>query len=78
MPCRAGSLFWTSVNAVYVYVSEFGGHCVSVFTVAGDFVCSFGGRGGGEGEFFNPLGVSVDREGFLYVCDLGNFRIQIY
>ena len=63
----------------YVYVSECGGgHCVSVFTVAGDFVCSFGGRGGGEGEFVNPFGVSVDRDGFLYVCDLGNFRIQVY
>ena len=62
----------------YVYVSELGRHCVSVFTVAGDFVCSFGGRGGGEGEFVNPFGVSVDRDGFLYVCDLGNFRIQVY
>ena len=63
----------------YVYVSEYGGgHCVSVFTVAGDFVCSFGGRGGGEGEFVNPFGVSVDRDGFLYVCDCSNSRIQVY
>ena len=62
----------------YVYVSELGGHCVSVFTVAGDFVRSFGGRGGGEGEFFNPFGVSVDRDGFLYVCDPNNSRIQVY
>ena len=61
----------------YVYVSEFGGQCVSVFTVAGDFVRSFGGRGGGEGEFVRPFGVSVDREGFLYVCDLGDCRIQV-
>ena len=62
----------------YVYVSELGEHCVSVFTVAGDFVCSFGRRGRGEGEFFNPFGVSVDREGVLYVCDLDNYRIQVY
>ena len=62
----------------YVYVSDFGGHCVSIFTVTGDFVCSFGGRGGGEGEFFNPFGVSVDRDGFLYVCDHSNSRIQVY
>ena len=60
----------------YVYVSEHGGQCVSVFTVTGDFVCSFGGRGGGEGEFFNPFGVSVDRDGFLYVCDQSG--IQVY
>ena len=62
----------------YVYVSEFGGHCVSVFTVTGNFVCSFGWRGGGEGEFVRPFGVSVDRDGFLYVCDRNNFRIQVY
>ena len=62
----------------YVYVSELGGHRVSIFTVAGDFVRSFGGRGGGEGEFFNPFGVSVDRDGFLYVYDYSNSRIQVY
>ena len=62
----------------YVYVSELGGHCVSVFTVADDFVRSFGGRGRGEGEFINPFGVSVDRDGFLYVCDQSNSRIQVY
>ena len=63
----------------YVYVSEYGGgHCVSVFTVAGDFVHSFGGYGRGEGEFVDPFGVSVDRDGFLYVCDHSNSRIQVY
>ena len=49
----------------YVYVSEFGGGCVSVFTVAGDFVCSFGGRGSGEGDFANPVGVSFCQRWFL-------------
>ena len=62
----------------YVYVSEYGGHCVSVFTVAGDFVRSFGGYGKSEGEFVDPFGVSVDRDGFLYVCDHSNSRIQVY
>ena len=62
----------------YVYVSEYSGHCVSIFTIAGDFVRSFGGRGGGEGEFVSPFGVSVDGDGFLYVCDRYNSRIQVY
>ena len=46
--------------------------------IAGDFVRSFGGRGRGEGEFVNPFGVSVDRDGFLYVRDQSNSRIQVY
>ena len=62
----------------YVYVSELDGRCVSVFTVAGDFVCSFGRSGSGDGELYHPRGVLVDRDGFLYVCDRDNSRIQIY
>ena len=62
----------------YVYVSEHRGHCVSVFTVTGDFVCSFGEHGCGEGEFNYPVGVLVDRDGFLYVCDRDNSRTQVY
>ena len=65
-------------DSCYVYVSEFYGHCVSVFTVDGDFVCSLGGHGSGDGEFVHPVGVYVDRDGFLYVCDRDNSRIQVY
>ena len=79
-PADKGTLnqpFGIACDSDYVYVSEYHGG-VSVFTVAGDFVCSFGGRGRGEGEFVNPFGVSVDRDGFLYVCDRSNSRIQVY
>ena len=62
----------------YVYVSELRGHCVSVFTVMGEFMFSFGRGGGGEGEFFHPRGMLVDKDGFLYVCDRDNLRIQVF
>ena len=38
-------------------------NCMSVFTRHGHFVTSFG-----EGHITNPFGVSVDSDGFVYVC----------
>ena len=68
--CVAGDL---------VYVTEWGSvHCVSVFTKEGKFITSFGKRGSREGEFDMPSGLAVDRDGFLYVCDYNNSRIQVF
>ncbi|MFQ5559799.1 MAG: NHL repeat-containing protein, partial [Nitrospinota bacterium] len=36
----------------------------------------FGKRGSGEGEFYYPKGVQVDRRGNIYVADCWNHRIQ--
>ena len=51
------------VDADYVYVSEYGEYdssCVSVFTKDGQFVTSF--------HVSCAYGVSVDSDGFVYVC----------
>jgi len=37
-----------------------------------------GRQGSGDGEFVNPHGVALDREGNLYVADTGNSRVQIF
>ena len=62
----------------FVYVVEFGGDCVSVFSRDGQFVISFGKRGNKEGEFDYPFGICVDCDGFVYVCDYGNNRVQVF
>ena len=62
----------------YVYVADRGGHCVSVFTTEGGYVTSFGQWGGNEGNFKYPWGVCVDKDGFVYVCDNGNYRVQVF
>ena len=62
----------------YVYVADWGGHCVSVFTTEGGYVTSFGQRGGNEGDFKYLRGVCVDKDGFVYVCDNGNYRVQVF
>ena len=62
----------------YVYVADWGGHCVSVFTTEGGYVTSFGQCGGNEGDFKHPSGVCVDKDGFVYVCDCHNNRVQVF
>ena len=62
----------------YVYVADWGGHCVSVFTTEGGYVTSFGQWGGNEGDFDEPSGVCVDKDGFVYVCDGDNNRVQVF
>ena len=49
-----------------------------MFTSQGNFVTSFGVSGKSEGQFKNPYGITVDVDGFVYVCDYGNSRIQVF
>ena len=66
------------VSGQYVYVSNWEGRNISVFTTQGQYVTSFGQEGKGEGNFDCPFGVSADRDGFLYVCDYSNSRVQVF
>ena len=66
------------VDHDYVYVSERYNHCVSVFTTSGRFVRTIGSYGSGPGELYRPRGVVVDTDGFVYVCDNLNNRVQIF
>ena len=59
-----------------VVVTEWGGHCVSVFSPSGEKLRSFGTKGSGQGQFDRPSGVTVDGEGNILVADTFNNRIQ--
>ena len=59
-----------------VIVAEGNGHCVSIFSPAGDKLRSFGSQGSGHGQFSYPRGVAVDDGGNILVVDLSNHRIQ--
>ncbi|XP_078695026.1 E3 ubiquitin-protein ligase TRIM32-like [Branchiostoma floridae x Branchiostoma belcheri] len=39
---------------------------------------TFGGRGSGQGQFRDPVGVAVSEEGLIFVADSGNKRIQVF
>ena len=62
----------------YVYVVNHISHSVSVFTTDGVYVSSFGQCGHKEGEFTNPYYLCVDQDGFLYVADTQNRRVQCF
>ena len=60
-----------------VYVSEWGNHHISIFTREGQFLRSFGTQGKGPGEFNFPREI-LSNNGFLYVSDSGNARVQVF
>ena len=62
----------------YVYVSDFIGDCIVVCDSSGNFVTSFGRRGRKEGELIGPFCVTSCADGFVYVCDHFNNRVQIF
>lgn len=62
----------------YVYVSEQGNNRISIFHTSGQFVGTLCKGGSGEGELNYPWGIAVDQDGFLFICDSKNSRIQIF
>ena len=65
------------VSCQYVYVADNSNHNISVYTTMGEYVTTLGQRGSNEGEYSSPWGVCTDKDGYIYVCDSGNNRVQI-
>ena len=70
--------YYVCVSGHYVYVTNASGNYMSVFSTAGDYVTSIGQQGGGEGDFKFPHGVCTDKDGFVYVADYSNDRVQFF
>ena len=68
------------VSGHYVYVcnTTYGSYNISVFTTDGVYVTSFGQRGSNEGDFNFPRSICVDLDGFVYVTDYYNSRVQCF
>jgi len=60
------------------YVVEYGyfNDRVQKFALDGTFLKAWGTFGNGDGEFNRPSGITLDRDGNLYVADAANHRIQ--
>ena len=66
------------VSGHYVYVCNYGYHNISVFTTDGVYVTSFGQCGSNEGDFNLPCSICVDQDGFVFVTDRCNNRVQCF
>src|SRR3990170_2948111 len=62
-----------------VYVADSQGHKVNVYDIKSySLITTMGERGAAEGQFNYPTNVVVDKEGYLYVVDSMNFRVQVF
>ena len=49
-----------------------------MFRISGEFVYSFGKERSGRGELKHTCGIAVDKDGFMFICDTKNSRIQVF
>ena len=75
---RIDGPYGVCVSGGCVYISNYDGNFVSVFTTSGNYVTSFGGRGEGESDLNHPYGICVDKDGFVYVADYCNNKVQCF
>ena len=62
-----------------LYVTDLNHHQIHVLDkVTGKTLFRFGKTGSKEGELFFPTNLAVSEDGFLFVSDTGNFRVQKY
>lgn len=65
-----------------VYVADTGNNRVQKFDSSGNFITQWGSStgnpGSGVGQFSLPMGIVVDRSGYVYVADTGNNRVEVF
>ena len=62
----------------HVYVSNIGGDNIVVYDTSGQYIASFGGSGREKGKLMGPRSITSCANGYIYVCDGSNDRIQIF
>ena len=61
------------------YVSDgYGNGRIAKFSAEGEFLFDWGTKGSEQGEFDLPHGIDLDPNGFVYVADRSNSRIQVF
>ena len=60
----------------FIFIAYPAKNCILKIDPSGKLITRWGSKGSGDGQFNNPTGVAVDKEGNVYVMDTGNYRIQ--
>lgn len=62
----------------HIYIVDSQQHAVHIFTLAGERVGRFGGRGDERGQFYHPLGIAISAGDTVYVTDAFHFAVQAF
>ena len=61
-----------------LYVCDAISNCVFIFRTSGELVTTCGSFGKMPGQFYSPMSLAVDCDGFLCVTDFSNNRVQVF
>ena len=62
----------------HLLITSYSFNTVMVYTLGGQLVHEFGGRGSDPGMFKAPFGICVDDSGAVYVAKILNRRVQVF
>ncbi|XP_070546072.1 tripartite motif-containing protein 2-like [Ptychodera flava] len=62
----------------HVYVTDYGGKCVRVYSQHGKYLKSFGSYGKGQGRLNCPWGVVISSNGTVFIADYYDQCIQVF
>ena len=62
----------------HLLITSRSSNTVMVYTLGGQLVREFEGRGSDPGRFREPYGICVDDSGAVYLADYGNCRVQVF
>jgi len=66
--------YWSFSN---IYVVDSGNNRINVYNMYdGVFISSFGNSGENDGEFNNPADIAISKDGYIFITDSGNNRVQ--
>jgi DNA-binding beta-propeller fold protein YncE len=77
-PGQFDGAYGVAIRGDRLYVSEMDNNRISVLSLDGTFMGSFGGPGSAHGRFQRPTALALDAQGRLYVTDTGNDRVEVF
>ena len=62
-----------------IIITDFGLHCVSIFSYTGELIHKIGEEGKEKGDFIGPRGITMDSEGRIFVVSRNpNHCLQVF
>ena len=62
----------------HIFVADYNKHQIHMYDKQRKYIRSFGQRGSGNGQLYNPIGIAVDHDNQLYIGNRNNNRIEVF